>query len=333
MGEDEVRRRVFLASGLAAATLPAIGLEGPRHIAAALEDAHRYADGSVVGYFRQQLDACAADDQAYGPKRTLPVVLGVLAAIEQTTRHTKTAVRPELLRLGARGAEFAGWLYRDITMPELANYWRDRAVEYAQAAGDLPMQGYVLLKKSQSAWDERDGLRMLTLAQAAQQGPWQLSARVRAEAAQQEARGHAMLSGDWALVEPKLDEARTLLATSTPAVDGPGFHYDEALFTVQTAICFGEAGKPQQAVALYDQALSREGFSRRDRGYFMSLQGGAYAAAHSPDDASRVGLDALGLARATDSARTMRELTRLVRALRPWQAHPQVRELRDAVLA
>jgi hypothetical protein len=44
MGEDEVRRRVFLASGLAAATLPAIGLEGLRHIAAALEDAHRYAD-------------------------------------------------------------------------------------------------------------------------------------------------------------------------------------------------------------------------------------------------------------------------------------------------
>ncbi|MGI8335717.1 helix-turn-helix domain-containing protein [Actinomadura scrupuli] len=333
MGEGDVRRRMFLAGGLAAATLPAIGVEGLRHIAAALEDAHRYADGSVVGHFRQQLDACAAEDRAYGPKRTLPAVLGVVAAIEHTTRHAKTAVRPELLRLGARGAEFAGWLYRDITMPELANYWRDRAVEYAQAAGDLPMQGYVLLKKSQSAWDERDGLRMLTLAQAAQQGPWQLPARVRAEAVQQEARGHAMLTGDWALVEPKLDEARTLLETSTPGVDGPGTHYGEALFTIQTAICFGEAGKPQQAVALYDQALSGNTFSRRDRGYFLSLQGKAYAAAHSPDDAARAGLDALALARETDSARTMQELARLVRALRPWQAHSRVRSLRDAVLA
>ncbi len=45
-----------------------------------------------------------------------------------------------------------------------AGCWRDRAMEWAQATGDFPMQGYVLPRKSQAAWDERDALRMLTLA-------------------------------------------------------------------------------------------------------------------------------------------------------------------------
>ena len=61
------------------------------------------------------------------------------------------------------------------------------------------MQGYILLKKSQAAWDERDGLRMLTLGQAAHDGPWQLPPLVQAEVAQQEARGLAM-TGDPALL-------------------------------------------------------------------------------------------------------------------------------------
>ncbi len=54
-------------------------------------------------------------------------------------------------------------------MAELAGYWRDRAIEWAQEAGDSVMQGYVLLKKSQAAWDDRDALGMRTLAQAVQE--------------------------------------------------------------------------------------------------------------------------------------------------------------------
>jgi hypothetical protein len=70
-----------------------------------------------------------------------------------------------------------------------------------------PMLGYILLKKSQSAWDERDALRILTLTQAAQIGPWALPTLVRAKAAQQEARGLAMTGERRDVVERKLDEA------------------------------------------------------------------------------------------------------------------------------
>jgi hypothetical protein len=333
----EQLRRTFLAGGLAVLTLPALGLDELRHIAAAVIDARRYADSDIASYFKRQLDSCAVNDGRSGPRQSLPIVLGLIAAIEKMAAGSKPAARRDLLRVGACAAEFAGWLYRDFCVPELANYWRDRATEWAQVSGDAAMQGYVLLKKSQAAWDERDGLRMLTLAEAAQEGPWRLPARVRAEAEQQQARGHAMLSGDLALVESKLSEARGLLAQDKTAAGAPATeiaaHYDEALFGLQVAICYCEAGQPEASLELYDRWLSRETFSRRDYGYFLALKGEAHAMAGEPDNAAAAGLDAFSLARQTESVRTLQEVTRLAIQLDQWSGRDSVHDLRKAVLA
>ncbi len=99
-------------------------------------------------------------------------MLGIIAALDRSIPQVKPSLRRELLILGAQGAEFVGWLYRDLGVPELTRHWHDQAMEWAQAADDRELQGYVLLRKSQAAWDERDVVRMLTLAQAAQEGPW-----------------------------------------------------------------------------------------------------------------------------------------------------------------
>ncbi|WP_198679361.1 helix-turn-helix domain-containing protein [Thermomonospora amylolytica] len=327
----ELLRRTFLKRGLAAVTLPALGLDELKHIAAALSDARRYADHEVATHFQRQLADCAANDRTRGPKQSIPIALGLVAAIEKTAGDAKPAIRRSLLRVGAQVAEFLGWLYRDIAMPELAGYWRDRAVEWAQAAGDFPMQGYVLLKKSQAAWDERDALRMLTLAEASQEGPWSLPPRVRAEALQQEARGHAMLDGDLSVIESKLEDARELLDQDKEA-SGIAAHYDKALFGLQVAICYNEAGQPDRALGLYEEWLSPRTFSRRDYGYFLSLKSEALVSARAPDDAADTGLEALALARETCSARTHQEVLRLVGRLRPWKNRESVRELREAVL-
>ncbi|WP_157431746.1 XRE family transcriptional regulator [Actinomadura hibisca] len=329
---SEILRRTFLKRGLAAVTLPAIGLDELRHVAAALTDARRYADEELVRHFESQLADCAANDRTRGPRQSIPIALGLVAAIEEIAKEAKPEIRRALLRVGAKVAEFIGWLHRDIAMPELAGYWRDRAVEWAQASGDLPMQGYVLLKKSQAAWDERDALRMLILAEATQEGPWQLPLRVRAEAAQQEARGHAMLSKDISLVEPKIDRARELLAEDAENFD-LATHYDAALFGLQVAICYTEVGQPTRALDIYERWLSPQAFSRRDYGYFLSLKSGTFLADHSPNDAATTGLQALTLARETNSARTHQEVLRLVGQLQPWSKLESVRELRHAMLA
>jgi tetratricopeptide (TPR) repeat protein len=333
----EQLRRAFLAGGLAALTLPALGLDELKHVTAAVIDARRYADTEVVGYFNRQLDSCAVNDGRSGPRRSLPVVLGLIAAIQAVAADSRPAVRRELLRVGARASEFAGWLYRDVCVPALANYWRDRAIEWAQVTGDSTMQGYVLLKKSQAGWDERDALRMLTLAEAAQEGPWRLPARVRAEAAQQQARGHAMLDGSLALVRSKLSEAHSLLEQDRADPETPtaeiAAHYDEALFGLQVAICYCEAGEPERSLELYDRWLSPETFSRRDYGFFLALKGTAYAQADEPDSAAAAGAEAFSLARETESVRTAQEVTRLAIQLSRWRDRDSVHDLRKAVLA
>lgn len=331
---SELLRRTFLKrSGLAAVALPAIGLDELKHIAAAMNDARRYADGEVVSYFERQLAGCAANDRKRGPKQSIPRTLGLLAAIENIAAQAKSDVRYELLRVGARTAEFAGWLYRDVAQPELAMYWLDRAVEWAQAASDFPMQGYVLLKKSQAAWDNRDGLRMLTLAEAVQNGPWQLPARVQAEAAQQVARGRAMLGGDTHIVEPHIGRARDLIDRASDEAPSLSPHYDEALFEIQVALTFAFSGLLEKALTIYDQWLLPETFARRDYGYLMVFKAAAKAEMGDPDGAAATGVEALAIAKETNSARTHAALISLAGDLRQHWQRPAVRELRDAMLA
>jgi hypothetical protein len=206
-------------------------------------------------------------------------------------------------------------------------------MEWAQAADDSGMQGYVLLKKSQAAWDQRDAVRMLTLAEAVRGGSYRVPTKVRAEAAQQQARGHAMLGSSFDLVQLYLDQAHELLANDREnAETRVSVHYRATLLAMQTAICYYEAGRPTQAVAIYRSQLNKDSFSRRDYGYFMALQGSALAAAKEPDEAASVGLTAYSIATATNSTRTLEELGRLVRQLDIWATRPAVRELRDAVL-
>ena len=329
-GEAPHRDDLFNQS-MADAAFPALDLDELQHLAAALTNAGRYLDSNVVSSFKRQLDICATDDGAHGPARTLPVVLGVVAAVERNARLVKPDVRRALLAVGAQGAEFVGWLYRDARQPRLSAHWRDRAIEWAQEADEWPMQGYVLLKKSQAAWDGRDGLRMLTLAQAAHNGPWELPPLVRAEVAQQEARGLAM-TGEAGSVDAKLDEAWCVLDEVSPIPGELGSHYNSSLLTMQTAICYCEAGQPGRAAELYRSRLDNERFSHRDRGYFLSLMASASAQAAEPDNATDASQEALTIAVETSSRRTMHELTRVCTLLEPWRARPAVRDLRDAVL-
>jgi hypothetical protein len=334
-GHDEVNAvsgRSLLSGGIAAGMLPSFGLDGVRRVAAALGDARRCFDGSVVEYFAHQLEACKAEDGERGPRRTLPMVLAILSAIDEHSRDVRPDLRRQLLSVGADGAEFAGWLYRDIRQPTVAAYWHDRATEWAQEAGDLPLQGYVLLKKSQMAYDERDALRVLTLAQAAQHGPWNLPGRVRAEVTQQEALGMAMLGEPMSAVEHKLDHARQLLSnTASDNESTLGAYFTDTTLLLRNASSYSEAGRPARAAALFGEILAERNLSRRDRGYFQARRAIALALSGEPDEAATTGLDSLPIATATSSQRTVRVLGEVARTLRPWHSRPAVRTFREAI--
>lgn len=326
---NEVLRRTFLARGAAVVALPVVGVEELQRIAAALEDARHYADGAVVQHFQSRLDEAAEADRGNGPTASIAVVLGAIAAMEQTAREARSNIQRQLLGILARGAELLGWFYRDLAAPAQASYWQDRAMEWAQAGADPAMQGYVLLKKAQAAWDGRDGLRMLSLAQAVLEGPWSLPYQVRAEAAQQVARGRAMLGADRRSVDAEIRRARELLEGEDDRRMSP--HYSAALFELQVANTLYVSGRAGQALEIYDQYLTPQAFSRRDYGYFLSSKSAAEVAAGDVDAAALTGLEALRIARETESARTHRSMIRVVEELRPWWSRPTVGELRHAL--
>lgn len=312
-----------------------LDLDEQRHLAAALEDARRYVDGSVVGYFHRRLDACMADDASHGPTTTLPAVLGILGVIEQSARDVPLDILADVLSAGARGAEFAAWLYRDLYDFERAAFWYRRGTEWAQEAGDTAAQGYILLKRSQMAYDDRDARRVLTLAQAAQYGPWDLPGHVRAEVTQQEARGLAMAGESMSIIERKLDDARQLLVAATMDDEQSrlGGYFNESTLALRDASCYIEAGRPRRAAEIFVRVLADDVLPRRDRGYFLARLTSSLALAGEPDDSARAGLEAVELSITTTSQRTKRELKRSLVALDPWQRRPGPRAFREAVAA
>lgn len=304
------------------------------HLAAATEDARRYSDHEVASYFRQQLDSCKSADGDCGPAAALPAVLRILEAISDRARAVKPDVRKELLSLAADGAEFAGWLHRDLRAVSFAVYWYDRAMEWAQEANDTAMQGYVLIKKSQLAYDARDAHRVMTLAEAAVEGPWRLTGRVQSEAVLQVALGMAMTGAPTTQVHRAMDDAHELLE-ATLSVDQSesdgGASFTADTLVLRKAACYTEAGEPAKAAALFSDIIANGSLSRRDAGFFRARQAAALALSGEPDEASRVGLEALQLASATNSERTRQVIRDVLRVLQPWDGRPGPRQLRESL--
>jgi hypothetical protein len=329
-----LNRRSLLKGGIAAAALPGTGLADLQLIGSALDNSRRHPGSQAVPYFREQLGLCKQDDGTRGPKRTLPVVLGLLGAIEQRARDVSANGRRELLSVGADGAEFAGWLYRDIHRPDIAGYWYDRAMEWAQEADDPAMQGYVLLKKSQMAYDKRDAVRLLTLAQAAGNARWQLPTRVQAEVAQQEALGAAMVGEPLAAVRRKLDSAQALLTSaSDKQPHGLGGYFTEHTLLLRNAVTLTEAGRPGMAAELFGDVIAAGTLSVRDGGFFNARRAAALALSGEPDEAATIGKVSAGVAHAMRSGRTVQVLNDVLQSMTRWRSRPAVREFREVLHA
>lgn len=69
---SDLLRRAFLKRGLAAITLPAIGLEELKHIAAAINDARRYADREVVLHLERPTIGATAQRNGLKPQMIFP---------------------------------------------------------------------------------------------------------------------------------------------------------------------------------------------------------------------------------------------------------------------
>jgi transcriptional regulator with XRE-family HTH domain len=152
----------------------------------------RRVDPEAVGRLGTILSEYAKMDNLLGPAHLLALTKLHLQFISELLTVAAGEGRAELLTVGARYAEFAGWLHQDAGNPQEAAYWSDRAMGWAQAADNDLMVSYVLMRKSNQASGQGDANRALGLARASLRGQDRLSPRARALALRQEARGHAL---------------------------------------------------------------------------------------------------------------------------------------------
>ncbi|WP_162794875.1 helix-turn-helix domain-containing protein [Nonomuraea lactucae] len=335
-------RRLFaqlLAGGALSSILP--GLGDSDQLARVTEAIARPArvDAQVIGYFRRVLAEHYAADKMLGPRSLLRPVLAQVQVLDELRRGAKAAYADPLLQVLSQYAEMAGWLHQDLGELESAMSWTRRAAEWAQCAGDVQMAAYMLVRQSNIAALTDDYAGVVQLAAAARRNPAGLEPKLTALAAQQQARGLAML-GEHHECFALLDEAAGALHdhphVTHPEVPVYLHHYNVDTLREQSAVCYRAAGRPDTAAAILEAQIGKLPTTlSRDRGYLTAkLAVAVIQAEQDPARGAHLGQQALDIARQTSSARIHRELRTLDSELQKrWSGHADAVAFHDALTA
>lgn len=211
-------------------------------------------------------------------------------------------------------AQFVGWLSAQASDATTAREWYLRSLEWATEAGDPDMVATALSMRGHLAWLAGQPGPVVGLSQAAGRLP--ASHGVRALAAQQQARGHAML-GEAREVDRLLGHAVELVGQA--AANPPwAYFFDGSYLTLQRGLAYRPLGRSTEAVRLLSDGLAGLPDSTA-RTEWAAAYAGELAAAHlSVGDraAAEAALRRVrAVAKATGSVRLRRQLRRLSAAL------------------
>ncbi|OHV63461.1 helix-turn-helix transcriptional regulator [Pseudofrankia sp. BMG5.36] len=305
-----VDRRTFLAgsgAGLLAGG-KAVPVESPGQISR-----------QVVEHLTDQIDSFYAAEAVHGPRAVIPSVLVQQELTRQLAGASRGTIRHDLLRTSAAYTGLLTWLHQDAGDLVTAAQWANETLELSHRVGDAQLIRHALVNKAMICTDQRDGAGTLDLTGAALADEPMLCAKVRIQALQQSAHGHA-LSGDRSATEAALDRAASLL----PQVDDDYPWYNACRRTpnyleAQRATCYNRLGLGTEARTLWQQVIDAlPPTARRDTGVYQARLALSSAQAGQPDEAVRALDDAVTIAHETGSARLRQELADVWHQLTPW---------------
>ncbi|MGH3702052.1 MAG: hypothetical protein ACRDQY_21895, partial [Pseudonocardiaceae bacterium] len=136
--------------------------DGPLVAAASVHTESALADSLL-----EALDVYSDMDNLAGPQSLVSIAPQQLRFVEDLLSNARGKDRTRLLYVGARYAEFAGWVYQDAGALDSAMQMSGTALDFAHEAGDEMLISYILMRRSSIATDaKRPGLA-LKLADAA----------------------------------------------------------------------------------------------------------------------------------------------------------------------
>ena len=338
-----ISRRAFaqlLASGALSAVLPYLAdPDQAQRVSRAITQPTR-VDDQVIDYFQRVLTEHYTADKMLGPRHLLRPVLAQIEVLDELRRGADTSYADPLLQTLAAYGEIAGWLHQDLGETGEAMDWTRRAAEWAACAGDTQMAAYLLVRQSNIAVATEDYAAVVQLAAAARRHSAELDPKLAALAAQQQARGLAML-GRHRQAFDLLDQAADLLRDH-PHVTHPN---TPSTCTTTTSTpsrssprpATGPAGHADTAITILEKRIAELPANlARDRGHLTAKLAVAVTQAPQPDPAraAHLGHEALTVARQTGSVRIQRELRTLDAGLRErWPEESHARAFHEALVS
>ncbi|MET7902634.1 helix-turn-helix transcriptional regulator [Streptomyces sp. NPDC005355] len=305
-----IDRRTFLtdSGGLALSVIPS----GNRSLKAVPPEA--------VRYFRRQLDGLWRADAAQSPRQLIPTAAAQFQIVAHLAANSQGDLRRRLWQTAAAFTGLVTWLYQDAGQLDHASTWGTRTLELAHRAHDKQLVAHALANRAMVEMDIGDGPTTVEMASAALADERQLCAKVKVQALQQAAHGHALV-GDRRTCDRLLDRAGQLIdridddhpwgnATRTPLY-----------LEIQRATCYSRMQLGAEAVRLWDQVMPSAEW--RNSGVFAARQAAALADSRRPDEAAVALEAAVHVAEEVESARLRGELTTAWKRLAPWHHAPQ----------
>ncbi|MGW1226383.1 helix-turn-helix domain-containing protein [Streptomyces sp. NPDC002530] len=317
-----VPRRVVLASGLAGLATTVL----PVRTAAADELADM---GSPLEHFSQLRRVMIQTDNLIGPRFLLPALQQHLVSLSSRRRAARGADAIRLLALETRYEELAGWFAQDVGDDRAAHGYTAKALDASHVTGDTALTAYILGRKAQLAVDTGYAADALGLAAAARRTA-PAGSRLEVIAVVHEAHAHAVL-GESEEAHRAYDNAFTLLGRAD-ADSVWGSWLDTAYIDTARARSLAALGDYEQAATGFDNAIAAlpAGY-RRDRGVYLARAARAHAGAGNVSLAAQIGVQAVGIAAETGSARIYHQLDRLDNALAPATGEDVVNDFRAAL--
>jgi DNA-binding XRE family transcriptional regulator len=187
------------------------------------------------------------------PAAVLPVAVALFSVVRSAVFSSVGRARRDQMIVGARLAEYLGWMWQEAGDDNAALVWTDRAVAIAREADDLELSEYAAARRALVALYRYDADQVVALTErpAATASP-----RVRWLSALREAQGHA-LAGDRSRCLAALDRARALtpaaVDSSEPSVLGPATAGDR--LAAVSGWCLYDLGHPGEAVPQLRRAV------------------------------------------------------------------------------
>ncbi|WP_327259822.1 MULTISPECIES: DNA-binding protein [unclassified Streptomyces] len=318
-----VPRRTVLASavaGLAVMALPA---------SATPSNALSAGMKSPAEHYTQLRRVMIQTDNLIGPRHVLPAIQQHLATLAARRRTARGIDGAHLLELETRYAELAGWLAQDIGDERAARVHTARALDTSHMTGDHNLTAYILGRKAQLAVDTGHATDALGLAAAARRTA-RPGSRLEVIAVMHQAHAHAAL-GEEPDAFRNYDTALALLDAADD--DGVwGSWLDVPYIHTARARSYATLGRYDQAADGFQSALAAlPATYRRDRGVYLARAARAHAGTGDHARAAETGLQAVGIAAETGSARIIGQLDKLDQTLSAVPREPGVAEFRAAL--